>query len=143
MAWNFDELRAKFRRDENRAIIAYLEQYHPSAHSDLGSELFTASADIPERQWYSPSIKQYAYVVLHTPSAIIYALAAGMRQLTFRLPSAELANALADGGKVNALIGDEWIAFDPFRVDRKMAQNRAALKHWCEVAHQYALSLDA
>ncbi len=143
MVWNTQELHDKFGREENRAIIAYLEKYHPSAHSDVGSELFRASKDIAESQWFSPNIKQYAYVVLHAPSAVIFALAAGMHDLIFRLPPDEIPNALAAGGAIKQEIGDQWVQFNPFRTDAKMAENRADMKHWCEAACQYALGFEA
>ncbi len=141
MRWDTTALKTRFNRSENDAVIRYLETHHPSAHSDIASELLDAAQGLPHRHWYCPDKWSYAYVFLHTPSGTIYGLAVGMRTLLFRLPQAEMPAALAEGGEAYKELGPEWVSFYPFHPDIPRAQMQARMKHWCTAAYHHASSL--
>jgi hypothetical protein len=141
MVWNTTELQKRFDRGENRGVIRYLEFHHPSAHSDIATELLRAAEGLPHRQWYCPDTNLYAYVLLYTPSGIIYALAVGMATLVFRLPAKSIQAALAEDGESFLEIGSEWVSFNPFQPDAPPTKTQAQMKHWCEIAYAYASAL--
>jgi len=141
MRWDTTALKTRFNRPENDAVIRYLETHHPSAHSDIASELLDAAQGLPHRHWYCPDKWSYAYVFLHTPSGTVYGLAVGMRTLLFRLPQAEMLAALAEGGEAYKELGPEWVSFYPFHPDIPRAQIQARMKHWCAAAYHHASSL--
>ena len=138
MAWDTTELKRRFSRQENAGIIQFLEREHPSAHSDIASELTLAAKGFRHSRWYCPDVNRYAYVLLHTDSGVIYGLAFGMNALAFRLPQQEVSKALAEGGEAFPDVGNEWVCFYPFKLDLPLDMARSRMRHWCEVAHQYA-----
>lgn len=140
MAWNTTELKTRFSWAENAAVVHYLELDHPSAHSDVAEEMFIAADRIKDRRCYCPDGSQYAYCFLHTKAGVIYSLAVGMKNLTFRLPEDEIPMALADGGELFSGIGGPWVSFNPFLVNESTVKTRARMKSWCELAHQFACS---
>jgi hypothetical protein len=128
----------KFMIAANRAVIEHIRRTNPFAHSDLGSKLIALGNAIPGIAHYSPNYRAYAYVVLYCEAHVIFALAEGMWNLAFRLPSDAVPAALAEDAAPSK-IGDDWIsaaAFDPALVnrDRKLAQ-------WCEAAYRHARTL--
>lgn len=141
MAWDTTELKTRFNRVANSAVIRYLESHHPSAHSDIASELTDAAKALPHRHWYCPDKWSYAYVFLHTPSGIIYGLAVGMSTLLFRLPQEKIPAALSGGGEPFHELGPEWVSFYPFHPDVPRIQMQARMKQWCEAAYHHASSL--
>ena len=122
----------------NRAICDYLDRYQPSAHSDVGSELFDA-ADGLDCQFYSPNIQAYRYIVLHTAPGVIFAGAFGMNACALRLPVEAHAGAIREDGKPFSELTPEWIEFDPFRPNVKTVEMRERLKRWCATAFDHAI----
>jgi hypothetical protein len=141
MAWDTATLKTRFNRPENGEVIRYLETHHPSAHSDVASELLDAAKGLPHLHWYCPDKWSYAYVFLHTPSGIIYGLAVGMRTLLFRLPQEGIPTALSEGGELCKELGPEWVSFCPFHPDIPRARMQAQMRRWCEAAYHHASSL--
>ncbi len=136
--WDTTELKARFSGAENAAVVQYLEEQHPSAHSDVAEEMLIASEGIKDRHYHCPNGMQCSYIFLHTRDGVIYSLAVGMKTLGFRLPKQEVQNALAEGGEIFSELGDHWVSFNPFRVDEPTVKTRARMKRWCESAYRFA-----
>lgn len=139
--WESDyDLEMRFGRPENAKVVRYLKKKGPSAHGDLVDELLLASNEIEDRQVYCPDVQKFAYSLLYTTSGIIYAVAVGMRVLAFRLPEAEISNALSSGAASYPELGEGWMAFEPFQPEIPMEMVRKDLKYWCELAFKNASS---
>jgi len=120
----------RFLTADNEDVIEFVRQANPFAHSDVGSLLLDLGKTIDGAHAYSPSYKQYAYVVLHTDASRIFAIAYGQRGLAFRLSPSSHSAALADGGTVADNIGHDWIAFDPWNPNVSNATVQARLSRW-------------
>ena len=131
MGWQID---AAFETADNGDVLRYLADKAPSAHSDLADELRLAAQDVPGARLYCPDTARYAFFAVYRPDFTIVALAVGMKQLVFRLPSTRLADALQDGGAPFPEIGPEWVCFTPYLNDEPMVDSRARLGRWCRVA---------
>lgn len=119
---------ARFRIPVNDDIIAFIARANPFAHSDVGSELITLGKAIPGAEFYCPSFRSLAYVVLHTAAHRVFAIAFGQQGLAFRLDPAAVSDAVADGGTLEPEIGPDWVRFAPWgagareRLDRWSVQ---------------------
>jgi hypothetical protein len=123
---------AKFKIPANAAVMDYIRTANSFAHSDLGSTLIELGKGIARAHAYCPDYRACAYVVLHNDADVIFALAAGMKRLAFRLPDTAATEALADGA-APCEIGADWLAFDAFPKGRA-----SALATWCAAAFRHA-----
>lgn len=128
--WLIDATDPRFFIAPNDDVIAFIRRTNPFAHSDVGSLLLDLGKKIPGAHAYSPSYKQYAYVVLHTDASRIFAIAYGQRGLGFRLSPSAQPLAHADGGVAAPDIGPDWIAFDPWNPNVPTAGRQARLERW-------------
>jgi len=135
MGWPLDE---RFRVAENESVLRFIDRIDPSAHSDVATELLDAAEGLPEVQHYCPDLSLYAYVVIHTRTNKIFGLAYGMNGLALRVGRKAVVQAVADGGRAEREIDEEWISLDPFRVDEPTIATKARLRRWCEIAYRYA-----
>ncbi len=125
----------RFSTAENSDVLAFVRRTNPFAHSDVGSVLLSLGKAIPGAHAYCPSFKSCAYVVLHSESSRIFAIAYGQRGLAFRLAPASRERALADGGTAAAEIGPDWVAFAAWG----SAEQRTRLERWSAQAMADAL----
>ena len=79
----------KLKTPENGDVIEFIRATNPSAHSDVGTRLMDAAKSLDGSAAYCPSWGSCAYVVLHTAGLRIFAIAYGMRGLSFRLPASD------------------------------------------------------
>jgi hypothetical protein len=135
MAWPRD---ARFTIGTNADVLAFIERKQPSAHDDVASALMQSARGLSQVEWYCPDPHRYAYVVLHTRDNRIFGVAFGMSALAYRLPPGRIAEAVSEGGRVYAEIGDDWVAFEPWE-GRDAA---ARLRRWCGVACAHARGVD-
>jgi hypothetical protein len=122
---------AKFMIPANQAVVDFIRRASPFAHSDIGSKLIELGAAIPGAVAYCPDYKSCAYVVLHDDANVIFAIAEGMRLLSFRLPEDMQDAAIADGAAPSR-IGDDWVsvaAFDKSAPDRAKELSAAAYRY--------------
>lgn len=138
MAWDTSELRRRFSKPGNSDVVQYLANHHPSAHSDLVDELSTAAGPARANKFFCPNGSSYAYVLLYTDADVIYAIAIGMKQIAFRLPTGAFAAAQMAGGEAAPVIGTHWISFPIFLPKSDITVERARLKHWCGTAAAHA-----
>jgi hypothetical protein len=99
----------------------------------VADALTNSARGLSDVQRYCPNVHAYAYFVLHTHDNRIFAIAFGQRALVYRLPCERIAEALAEGGSVQAEIGDDWILFDPWATSGGVAPK------WCKIAHDFAV----
>jgi hypothetical protein len=123
---------ARFHIAPNDDVLAFVRRANPFAHSDVGGVLFALGREIDGAHAYCPSTASFAYVVLHTASHRIFAIAYGMRGLAFRLAPPSYAAALADGGTPRPEIGPDWLAFEPYAPTPAIASGR--LLRWATQA---------
>lgn len=135
MTWSLDP---RLEIPENRDVLAFIRGHDPSAHSDVADALVTAAVDLPGVRSYCPDAHAYAYVALHTTAWRVFGLAFGQTGLVFRLPENVHGDAFADRGTLDADIGREWVAFQPFPVDERTQVTRARLRRWCKTAFEHA-----
>ena len=128
--WLIDATDSRFFIAGNDDVIEFIRRVNPFAHSDVGSLLLDLGKKIEGAQAYSPSYKQYAYVVLHTDGSRIFAIAYGQRGLAFRLSPPSVEAALADGGVAADDIGRDWIAFDPWNPKVSTPGLKSRLERW-------------
>lgn len=124
----------------NREVIAYLENQRPSAHSDIVSELLDAAAHLPDRQFFCPDPAGYAYVALHLPNGVVYALAIGMDTLIFRLPEIPRPPETSETLRVFQEISGDWRAVEMFR-GGDISHDREMARRLCASAHRQAARL--
>jgi len=118
----------------NEEVLEFVRRANPFAHSDVGSLLLDLGKQIEGASAYSPSYRQFAYVVLHTEAWIVRAIAFGQSGLAFRLSPASRDAALADRGMAAPEIGADWVAFNPWDVDVSRGETRERLVRWCAQA---------
>lgn len=131
MRWEID---TAFRTDANEAVVSFLCERSPSAHSDLVDELMFAAQDAPDSHLYCPDKANYAFFAVHRSDHTIVALALGMRQIVFRLPELLVTNALQDGGLPFPELGPEWVSFEPTSNNEPLKKSRQRLGRWCRLA---------
>jgi hypothetical protein len=106
---------ARFSIPDNADVLEFIRRANPSAHSDVGSILFDLRKRISGAQAYCPSVSSFAYVVLHTASNRIFAIAFGQRGLAFRVDAPGYEEAVATGGTPASEIGSDWVQIAPWR----------------------------
>jgi hypothetical protein len=131
MGW---QIKTSFETSANKAVLRYLAEKAPSAHSDLAETLRLASQGVPGARLYCPDKAKYAFFAVYRPDYTIVALAVGMKQLVFRLPAALVANALQEGAIPFPEIGSEWVCFAPFPNDESQTGSLQSLGRWCRKA---------
>lgn len=125
------EIDTKFSTTKNEAVLRFLVEKNPSAHSDLVDELRLAALDLPDAHLYCPNKANYAFFAVHRSDHTIVALALGMRQIIFRLPSLIIPQAILDGGRPFPDIAPEWISFVLDSHNAPIDESRRRLGHWC------------
>jgi hypothetical protein len=133
------DLESRFPNPENRCAITYLKERAPSAHGDLAEQLSTAAAGLQECELYCPSPGEFSYCMLHSRSGVIFALALGMRHLSFRLAPDDIPKAIASGGQAQPELGAGWVAFEAFSGARPVAEVVSELRSWCGCAYRLAV----
>jgi len=112
----------RFFTPENADVVAFIRRVNPFAHSDVGTIVFECARQIDGARAYCPSTKSLAYVVLHTPSHRIVAIAYGQRGLAVRLGAQARAEAIAAGNTLAPAIGPDWVDVDPWPTSRGRVQ---------------------
>ena len=128
--WLIDATDQRFFVADNDEVIDFIRRVNPFAHSDVGSFLLDLGKKIAGAHAYSPSYKQYAYVVLHNDASRIFAIAYGQRGLAFRLSPSSYTAALADDGSPAPDIGRDWVKFDPWNPSVSTAVLQTRLERW-------------
>jgi len=143
VAWLIDLTDERFKIPANADVIDYIARANPFAHSDLGQRLIDLKGGLSEATVYSPSFKACAYVVLHNPANVIFALAADMRDLSFRLPLAMHEEIRARGGAKPSRIGGEWLDLAAFPPGGQTPAGEQRLADYCAAALRHAAMLDS
>jgi len=143
MAFLIDLTDERFKIPANRAVIEYIRRENPFAHSDVGALLIALGRRVPGAQYYCPSFSSLAYVVLHTPANVIFAIAIGMHKVDFRLPFELVTGAVESGEAEHSAIGQPdagsaWLSCRPLPKGEPKALIETRLKRWCEAAYQCA-----
>jgi hypothetical protein len=143
MAFLIDLTDERFKIPPNRDVIQYIRRENPFAHSDVGGLLIALGRRVPGAQHYCPSLSSLAYVVLHTPANLIFAIATGMHKIDFRLPFELVTEAIESGEAEHSAIGhpgsgSAWLSCRPFPKGEPKALIETRLKRWCEAAYQCA-----
>jgi hypothetical protein len=112
----------RFSIPGNADVLAFIRRKNPFAHSDIGSLLFDLARDTSDVSAYCPAPRSLAYVVLHTATNHIVAIAFDMRGLAFRLGAVDRAAALAEGASPAPEIGEDWVRVDPIDANRRDTQ---------------------
>jgi hypothetical protein len=141
VAWLIDLTDQRFKIPANADVVGYIARANPFAHSDLGQRLIDLKGTLSEATVYSPSFKICAYVVLHNPANVIFAFAADMRDLSFRLPPAMHGEMLALGRANPSRIGGEWLDIAAFP-SRQTTESEQRLADYCAAALRHAAMLD-
>jgi hypothetical protein len=129
---------ARFSIPDNADVLEFIRRANPSAHSDVGSILFDLRKRISGAQSYCPSVASFAYVVLHTASNRIFAIAFGQRGLAFRLDAPGYDEAITTGCTASA-IGPDWVEIQPWTPPPGGGVNPQVL-HWAEQAFRDAVA---
>ena len=137
MPWPLDE---RFRIPENRAVLEFIERVNPSAHDDVATALTESAKGMSDVRRYCPAVHSYAYVVLHTQGNRIFGIAFGQRGLAYRLSPERIPEAIAEGGEVYPVIGDDWVMLEPWLPDERLEVTFERLKRWCKIAHDHAVA---
>ena len=128
---------ARFFTPENADVLAFIRRVNPFAHSDVGTIVFECARTIGGADAYCPSPASCAYVVLHTTSNRIVAIAHGQRGLAVRLGEAARAEAIAAGRPASA-VGADWVEIDPWPTSRAPARRSAC--EWMARAYADAMA---
>lgn len=131
----------RFKIPVNAAVIGYIGQANPSAHSDLGEKLIGLGRALPGSGAYCPNYKICAYVLLHDADNRIFAFADGMRDLSFRLPPALDGEVLDEGHGRRSRIGGEWFDFAAFPTGGDTLEGEALLASYCAAAKRHVATL--
>jgi hypothetical protein len=140
MAFLIDVTEARFKTPANQAVIDFIRRVNPFAHSDLGLKLIELARDISEARYYCPAFSSCAYVVLHTDTNVIFAIAFGMRNIGFRLPAGVVRSAVAEGRAQPSEIGEEWLSVNPFPAGRPTTESEFQLRSLCGSAFRYCVT---
>jgi hypothetical protein len=122
----------RFQIAENADVIEFIRKTNPSAHSDVGSILFSLAKEIPGAHAYCPSPRSMAYVVLHDEKDRIAAIAFGQRGLGLRLAPSSIDEAVADGAVRAPEIGADWVTLMPWDPNDKTRKQK--IRKWAERA---------
>jgi hypothetical protein len=122
----------RFFTPENADVLAFIRRANPFAHTDVGTVVFECARTIGGAGAYCPSPKSCAYVVLHTASQRIVAIAYGQRGLAVRLGATAHAEAIA-AGRPSSAIGADWVEIDPWPASRAPGQRSAC--EWMQRAY--------
>ena len=141
MTWLIDLTDQRFKIPVNADVIGYIADANPFAHSDLGQKLIDLGRELSAAGVYSPNFKMYAYVLLHNAANVIFAFAADMRDLSFRLPPALHDEVLALGEVRRSRIGGEWFDFAAFPPAGSTAAGGQRLVHYGAMAQRHAAML--
>src|ERR1700761_4885372 len=87
----------RFFTPANVDVLDFIRRVNPYAHSDVGTVLFDCAKQLDGAQAYCPAVATYAYVVMHTATFRIAAIAYDQRRVAIRLGSTSYADALAAG----------------------------------------------
>ena len=115
---------ARFFTSENADVLAFIRRVNPFAHSDVGTVVFECARRIDGAGAYCPSPASCAYVVLHTASQRIVAIAYGQHGLAVRLGATAHAEAIA-AGRPSSAIGADWVEIEPWPTSRTSVQPSA------------------
>ena len=129
--WKIDSI---FSTPPNAAVLRFLVEKSPSAHSDLVDELRLATQDLPDAYLYCPDRAKYAFFAVHRADHTIIALALGMRQIVYRLPNLLIPKAIQDGGRPFPDISPEWVSLVLDSENQTIDESRRRLGHWCRKA---------
>jgi hypothetical protein len=143
MAFLIDLTDERFKIPANHAVIEYIRRENPFAHSDVGGLLIALGRRVPGAQHYCPSFSSLAYVLLHTPANVIFAIATGMHKVDFRLPLEVVTDAIESGEAEHSSIGhpgsgSAWLSCRPFLRGEPKTLIETRLKRWCEAAYRCA-----
>src|SRR6202030_1644046 len=130
MAFLIDLTDERFKIPANRAVIEYIRRENPFAHSDVGALLIALGRRVPGAQYYCPSFSSLAYVVLHTPANVIFAIAIGMLKIDFRLPPTLVSRATGRGEGAHSYVGADWLSVRPFPRGDPRAEVDTRLSRW-------------
>jgi hypothetical protein len=108
----------RFFTPENADVLAFIRRANPFSHSDVGTVVFECARRIDGACAYCPSVASCAYVVLHTTSHRIVAIAYDQRGLAIRLGGQAQAEAIAAGNRLVPAIGVDWVEIDPWPAGR-------------------------
>ena len=129
--WEIDSI---FSIPNNSAVLRFLVEKSPSAHSDLVDELRLAVQGLSDAHLYCPDKANYAYFAVHRSDHTIFALALGIRQIVFRLPNLLIPKAIQDGGQAFPDIAPQWISFLLDTNNEPIDESRRRLGYWCRKA---------
>jgi hypothetical protein len=138
MTYLIDITEERFKIAANQAVIDFIRRVNPFAHSDLGMKLIELAKGTAGARHYCPAFSSCAYVVLHTDSNVVFAIAFGMRDLAFRLPVDRVRDALARGLGQASQIGDDWLCLSPFPAGGPTPEVEARLRSCCVRAFRHA-----
>jgi hypothetical protein len=134
------DLASRFPQPANREVVEFLNRTSPSAHGDLAERLLELVADLPCLS-FCPDPRRYAYCLLHTEGGVIFALATGMRSLSFRLARSDVSEALAAGASARSELGTGWVSFEAFPPEVPTRELLERLRQWCRRACEAARAL--
>jgi len=117
-----DATDSRFLTADNADVVAFIRVANPFAHTDVGSLVFDAARRIDGAHAYCPSVASCAYVVLHTASYRIVAIAYHRRELAVRLSASARAEAIAAGHQLAPAIGSDWVNIDPWPAEPTRTQ---------------------
>lgn len=98
----------------NARVLAHVDSI--SAHSDVAEALTQCVKPLGDVHLFCPDSSQYRCLCAWTNN-VVFALAAGMSVVAFRLDAIFKARALKSGAEPYPECGDEWAAFTLFRSD--------------------------
>lgn len=131
----------RFFTPENADVLAFIRRANPFAHSDVGAFVFECARQIDGAHAYCPSPSSCAYVVLHTTSQRIVAIAYDQRGLAVRLGERAQAEAIAAGNRVVPAVGADWVEIDPWPAGR--ARGELSACDWMARAYADAIASGA
>lgn len=110
----------------NDQVLEYLVPL--SCHSDIIDPLRLQFERYPDVQWFCPDLSGYRYFLWYVEETIL-AFAAGMHNISLRLPGRSHEEAIEDGAIKCEAAGSDWFSF-PY--DAKV------LGKWVDISYEYA-----
>ena len=117
----------------NERVLAYLKNL--SAHDGVVDTLREAVNPLGHVQLFCPDAAAYRYVLASTNN-VVFAFAAGMNTVAFRLDDRMKSRALASGSIACAECGEEWVAVVHDLPDRDWPA--VDTRFWASKAYVYA-----
>ena len=108
-----------------------IDDYELHTHPDLREKL----REIATSTLVECECAAYGYPVLANKAGVIFAIARGTSDLTFRLPPNSISEVIKEGGKIEQEYGDDWVTVNPWGRD---GDN---LKRWCLAAYRFSETL--